>query len=119
MEEELLEEKPRKCDVCGNTFENESISVCSSTLGAMSFGYCRTCLNLGAEPYSGEDYDYLSYKNGQYVECGNFQLSDKDKTTLSIINKHLKSKEKFEDVENLSNTERFINDAIDYTSKYN
>lgn len=33
------------CDVCGD----EAIGVASSTLGAVSFAYCRECLRVGAD----------------------------------------------------------------------
>ena len=38
-----------KCDVCGKA---PSIAVCSSAFGGISFGYCKECLEKGAEPYS-------------------------------------------------------------------
>lgn len=38
-----------KCDVCGKT---EEIYVCASTMGAVSLGYCKDCLQKGLEPYS-------------------------------------------------------------------
>lgn len=37
-----------KCDVCGKT---EEIYVCASTMGAVSLGYCKYCLQKGLEPY--------------------------------------------------------------------
>lgn len=37
-----------KCDVCGK--ETETM-VCCSSCGAVSFAYCRECLNAGREPY--------------------------------------------------------------------
>lgn len=36
------------CEVCQ---KNESIGVASSSLGAISFAYCESCLRDGAEPY--------------------------------------------------------------------
>lgn len=36
-----------KCDVCGN----KSYAVLSSSLGAISFAYCRDCAESNAEPY--------------------------------------------------------------------
>ena len=37
-----------KCDVCGK--EAETFVACSAC-GAISFAYCRECLNEGLEPY--------------------------------------------------------------------
>lgn len=37
-----------KCDVCG---KKGRISVCASRMGAISFGYCDTCLEDDLEPY--------------------------------------------------------------------
>lgn len=36
------------CEVCE---KNESIGVASSWLGAFSSAYCRSCIEVGAEPY--------------------------------------------------------------------
>lgn len=36
------------CEICG---VNESIGVCSSTLGAFSFAICEECMNHDAEPF--------------------------------------------------------------------
>lgn len=36
------------CDVCG---KETTVYVRSSTMGAISFAYCRDCLNKGLEPY--------------------------------------------------------------------
>jgi len=38
-----------KCDVCG---KEEEIYVRSSTMGAISFAYCKDCLQKGLEPYN-------------------------------------------------------------------
>lgn len=38
----------RKCEVCG---EIKPVQVCSSMLGAVSFAYCKDCLEAGLEPY--------------------------------------------------------------------
>ena len=38
-----------KCDVCDK--EAETV-VCCSSCGAVSYAYCRECLNAGREPYS-------------------------------------------------------------------
>jgi len=35
------------CDVCGR----DALGVTSSSLGAISFAYCRDCATCGAEPY--------------------------------------------------------------------
>lgn len=55
-----------KCDVCGK--EAETVVACSSC-GAVSYAYCRECLNGGLEPYDalvgmGLPYDCInkSYK---------------------------------------------------------
>ena len=37
------------CDVCG---KHESISVNCSATGAISFAYCKECLESGREPYN-------------------------------------------------------------------
>jgi hypothetical protein len=37
-----------KCDVCG---KDDIIYVCASSMGAVSFGYCKECLQKGLEPY--------------------------------------------------------------------
>lgn len=39
-----------QCDVCGK--KTEQIHVRASALGPVSFGYCKKCLEIGAEPYS-------------------------------------------------------------------
>jgi len=39
---------PGTCDVCG---KETDIVVCASTMGAISFGYCKECLQKGLEPY--------------------------------------------------------------------
>jgi len=36
------------CNVCN---KNEALGVASSALGAISFAYCRTCLDHNADPY--------------------------------------------------------------------
>lgn len=38
---------PLKCDVCGQP----AVGVASSTLGAISFAFCKRCLAESAEPY--------------------------------------------------------------------
>ena len=38
-----------KCDVCGRETKTY---VAASAFGAMSFAYCKECLEKGAEPYS-------------------------------------------------------------------
>ena len=38
----------RECEVCGQI---KPVQVCSSTLGAVSFAYCKDCLEAGLEPY--------------------------------------------------------------------
>jgi len=47
-----------KCDVCGD--ESREVYVASSSLGAISFGYCDICLQIGAEP---SGYDEIADKN--------------------------------------------------------
>ena len=37
-----------KCDVCGKLGK---VTICCSTMGAISFGYCDDCLKNGLEPY--------------------------------------------------------------------
>lgn len=37
-----------KCDVCG---KETKIYVCASSMGALSLGYCKDCLEAGLEPY--------------------------------------------------------------------
>lgn len=37
-----------KCDVCG---KETKVAVCASSIGPISFAYCRSCLAAGAEPY--------------------------------------------------------------------
>lgn len=37
-----------KCDVCG---KKTDVVVCASTMGAISFAYCKNCLQKGLEPY--------------------------------------------------------------------
>lgn len=36
------------CDVCGKETE---VFVCASSMGAISFAYCKVCLTQGLEPY--------------------------------------------------------------------
>jgi hypothetical protein len=38
-----------KCDVCGRETKTY---VAASVFGGVSFGYCKECLEKGAEPYS-------------------------------------------------------------------
>lgn len=45
--------KNLKCDCCGKDDLNTTVS--SSTLGAVSYNYCETCLAMGAEPTGMED----------------------------------------------------------------
>ena len=40
---------PGKCDVCG---KETDIVVCASSMGPISYGYCKECLNKSLEPYS-------------------------------------------------------------------
>ena len=37
-----------KCDVCS---KETDVVVCASSMGAISFTYCKDCLNKGLEPY--------------------------------------------------------------------
>lgn len=50
-----------KCDVCG---EETDVVVCASTMGAISFAYCKECLFKRLEPY---------WAMVAYISCaGNF-----------------------------------------------
>lgn len=40
--------RPGECDVCG---KQTNVVVCASVMGAVSFAYCKDCLEAGAEPY--------------------------------------------------------------------
>lgn len=46
-----------KCDCCGKP----AVGVYASTMGAISFAYCKDCLNKGIEPY---------WAIVSYVSCG-------------------------------------------------
>jgi len=39
-----------KCDVCE---KETNVVVCASSMGAISYRYCKECLNKGLEPYGG------------------------------------------------------------------
>ena len=39
----------RECEVCG---EIKPVQVCSSSLGGISFAYCKDCLEADIEPWS-------------------------------------------------------------------
>lgn len=41
---------PLVCQVCGGGSGEEALGVAGSTLGPVSFAYCRPCLEQGAEP---------------------------------------------------------------------
>ena len=40
--------RPGRCEVCG---KKTDVVVGASTMGAVSFAYCKDCLEAGAEPY--------------------------------------------------------------------
>lgn len=40
--------KDGKCDVCN---KESKVAVCASTMGPVSFSYCKECLSKGLEPY--------------------------------------------------------------------
>jgi len=80
-----------KCDVCGKETE---IYVCASTMGAVSFGYCKDCLMKGLEPY----WAMVAYIScaGKFPEDINEQYQNRVKYILKGLNV---SEEKFiEDV---------------------
>lgn len=81
MKQELTQPK-LSCDCCGK----EAIGVASSSVGAISFAWCKECINQGAEPelmlmYLAEDvchedgsglHDYIynelkTFKDGEYI----------------------------------------------------
>jgi hypothetical protein len=38
----------RECEVCGK--EDLEVFVCASSIGPISFAYCKICMAIGAEP---------------------------------------------------------------------
>lgn len=80
------------CTVCGRS----AIGVASSVLGAMSFAYCKECLEQGAEPLPmltfvindvGEQdiaewvKELKSYNEGQYIEWNEIVQHAKKEST--------------------------------------
>jgi late competence protein required for DNA uptake (superfamily II DNA/RNA helicase) len=77
------------CDVCN---KNEALGVASSPFGAISYAYCRECLNKPADPlmtfeylfetiYPNEAawvYKYFTFKDGKYISWQEF-VSEKTK----------------------------------------
>jgi hypothetical protein len=50
------------CDVCGG----EAVGVCSSACGAISFAYCKDCLQNGAEPFSALAGSFYGIRQGEH-----------------------------------------------------
>ena len=73
IKERNLNTDGKRCEVCSK--DDMPISVASSSIGAISFGYCHICLAMGAEPRGFEEFagDYTKYepKEDIYVDKDN------------------------------------------------
>jgi hypothetical protein len=65
-----------KCDCCGKP----AIEVAGSTMGAVSFAYCKECIKNGIEPY----WAIISY-----IFCGCKTFDDMNDTYKEIVRKNL------------------------------
>lgn len=79
------------CDVCGKT--DETVFVLCSSLGAMSFAYCKDCAQKGLEPYWAivTTASILQYPTG----CAEWFLNLID---LTLENLHISKEQFMEDV---------------------
>lgn len=88
-----------KCDVCG---KESKVVVCASSMGAISYSYCKECLNKGLEPYKGM-VAYISCAgkfpddiNSTYANKIRMNLKELNKTEEEFIADCDKSNEEFE-----------------------
>lgn len=69
--------RPGECDVCG---EATDVIVCGSTMGAVSFAYCKKCYEYGAEPY---------WAMVSYISCAGQFPDDINETYQKIVRGNL------------------------------
>lgn len=94
---------PLECDVCGQP----AVGVSSSTLGAISFAFCKRCLDEGAEPY------WMLV--GTCAICGDIRemtqyVQDMIPRTLSIVGKTMD--------EFLADVEKSTKELDEYCGEY-
>ena len=81
-------DKIHKCDVCGK--ENVEGVVCASSMGPITFSYCKDCFEKGLEPYNAVV---------AYISCSGHFPQDINETYQGLVRSILeglgKSEEEF------------------------